>query len=74
MTHRTKGEPKVKTKWAWGAGGFRGLWVHRVDGYTMLMSPLRVAPGSRQLSMTAQGYKGVRMRTAQAVGWCAGAN
>ena len=35
-------------------GGFSGLWVHRVDGYTMLMSPLRVAPGSRQLSMTAR--------------------
>ena len=49
-----KGEPTVKQSEGGGTGGFRGLWVHRVDGYTMLMSPLRVAPGSRQLSVTAR--------------------
>ena len=41
MTHRTKRGANGQTKWGGGGtGGFRGLWVHRVDGYTMLMSPL----------------------------------
>ena len=37
-----------------GGGGFRRVWVYRPDDYIMLMSPHRVAPGSRQLSMTAR--------------------
>ena len=41
-----KGEPRVKQSGGGGgAEGFRRLWVHGVDGYTMLMSPLRVALG-----------------------------
>ena len=45
VTHRSKRGANRQPKWVGGAGGFRRLWVHRVDGYTMLMSPLRVALG-----------------------------